>query len=1585
MVTQKNLLKAQLQLGAGQPLPFTRVESKGHAIEVRITSEDPYDNFKPSTGRILHYKEPTPPKTGRKRLRVDSGVEAGREISQYYDSMIAKLIVWGETRGDAVEALQQALSEFEILGVKTNIPFLKALVATPEFREQRWGDTKFITDVFLKSPAGQPNYKDYQEALVTAAIQTYLGRKESLITSQAFTRGDVLDPNVELEFEGTKYETTVYERAPGQFLVRLGDSSVEVGVSRKDYVYTLDLDGVKRRSLIRAETGSREVLLDNVAYEIKVIGEGELGPGYILPPMPGKVIKLYVKPGDQVGAGQPVVRVEAMKMENDILSPVSGTVKEVFVQENANVEFREKLVFIETAEEVGEGSAAVETEAEPPTFNLSPTLYSRISDGSKPNYDSRRALMADTSALFEGYDAPTDMMASLLPRIKPSGVAESRAAEKGMRRLSRAVGFPSARAHFHADLESWIEGLVDRFVTVETVFLPVHRGKLVQYLQSGEIPEGSYGETLQKALNFHEGVSPDQAFFLLNKSHERRAEKAKLLSIILPWIPELKMAGLGNSLDQLRGLYVSGVPRSFQTQVAESRRLLQQGLAGERNGNNLEDALEPLFKRRGQRREEGYAEFLRKPGVELHFLLDQARHGKNITRRHVASNLIQRYLYGRRYRATYSKNVRPGYRTDMEPLPGMTGEPIHLFTGRIEKVGNPNLVIHKIEQGLAVLPSSKDSSAGTRVVELIFQHTPSAEDLSQLEGALAERFQGADLSRVTLILPKSDGIGFHTYAPEEPGGPFREQTLLRNIHPVAARDLQLERWTENFQVERRDMGLYDHVHAYQAVERNPANKRLVDRRHFVIGEHRGALSYERFDGERVRNRLIGDFRALRKNPNYRLDEDSQIAWSWLPHALQETGVLGAGFDPFSIGVLRASPREMIDRFELTEDKLTQVAEFYDDKVKIVPEAEKTAYDTALVMLKLQETVKRPLPANVDLFIHEPVEMTDAEIKLLAFRLTPGFMGQSIEKTTVHFCRREDGRVRHYIAEIKIPGQTRFEVTFKPSLVTPPPHRPRSEIEHRRIGQQSKGKLYVYDRVNLFHDVVKDFYPKGNVPPEAVRVQELILNEAGELVPTDRPPGQNDMTKVAFLVNFKMPQDIEAQNTIERQFIVIADDYALRDENYNSMAGSQGRREGQLYRAVSDYAVEHGIPKLYLAESSGARIGFADEVKPFVHLDQSDKSIYVLPADLDTIVGKTKQPLRDLIRVGNVQELIVDETGSRVSVADVLKGLGEPYANFLENLEAERERVANFEKFLDKVEQGEAELELIPETQRSELEGIQKVLTAMDRGDALTAANELGGSWGSLNDITLALGDSYEMQYRHPISAIIGEGEINTESLNASGMAGGSESRTRSRHGAHLPTATITFGTTIGIATYLARLSEFVIMVKNSFLGLTGFRAINDVLGTKYTDQLEVAGPDIMRENGVAYKVVENERDALRAYMQWLSYQPIRQGEAPPHLEFNDPVDRDISEEVNALIQGAGQSYSTQALDGLIYDRGSVWYVQDDGHYGRYANTGFATLGGTPVGIISMEMSPKLRDGEKAVFPPPGGPTPPIRLHSIFGM
>src|SRR5262249_31174333 len=154
---------------------------------------------------------------------------------------------------------------------------------------------------------------------------------------------------------------------------------------------------------------------------------------------------------------------------------------------------------------------------------------------------------------------------------------------------------------------------------------------------------------------------------------------------------------------------------------------------------------------------------------------------------------------------------------------------------------------------------------------------------------------------------------------------------------------------------------------------------------------------------------------------------------------------------------------------------------------------------------------------------------------------------------------------------------------------------------------------------------------------------------------------------------------------------------------------------------------------------------------------------------------------------------------------------------------------------------------------------------------------------------------------------------------ASGKTGESESRARSV----VPTFTIGTGTVIGIGTYDTKLSERVIMIADSFLGLTGRKAVNQTFGTNFKDELEVAGPEIMRENGVAYKIVPGERDAIRAFLQWLSYLPLKAGQSAPHFESKDPVERDITPGLlvgdNPVIKGKGQPYDTRKFDAALFD------------------------------------------------------------------
>ncbi len=156
-VTGIDIVRTQIRIAAGEPLDITQadVHFQGHAIECRINAEDPDNNFMPSPGQITFLHEPSGP-----RVRFDSGVTAGLSIEPYYDSMIAKLIVHGRTRGDAIKIMQRALKEFRIDGVKTTISLHQKILSDSYFRTGNI-DTQFIKKRIATYEAQKENGKNY--------------------------------------------------------------------------------------------------------------------------------------------------------------------------------------------------------------------------------------------------------------------------------------------------------------------------------------------------------------------------------------------------------------------------------------------------------------------------------------------------------------------------------------------------------------------------------------------------------------------------------------------------------------------------------------------------------------------------------------------------------------------------------------------------------------------------------------------------------------------------------------------------------------------------------------------------------------------------------------------------------------------------------------------------------------------------------------------------------------------------------------------------------------------------------------------------------------------------------------------------------------------------------------------------------------------------------------------------------------------------------------------------------------------------------------------------------------------------------
>ncbi len=173
MVTGLDLVKAQIGIAAGGPLPLSQeeVRLRGHALECRIYAEDPFRNFIPSPGRIVTFRRP-----GGPGVRDDTGVYEGYEVPVHYDPLIAKLITWGESRGEAIQRMRRALQEYIIIGIQTTIPFHRRVMEDPTFLAGEV-DTTYVDAMLAALPP--PPGRNRRAAIIAAALHAYLQDQEA--------------------------------------------------------------------------------------------------------------------------------------------------------------------------------------------------------------------------------------------------------------------------------------------------------------------------------------------------------------------------------------------------------------------------------------------------------------------------------------------------------------------------------------------------------------------------------------------------------------------------------------------------------------------------------------------------------------------------------------------------------------------------------------------------------------------------------------------------------------------------------------------------------------------------------------------------------------------------------------------------------------------------------------------------------------------------------------------------------------------------------------------------------------------------------------------------------------------------------------------------------------------------------------------------------------------------------------------------------------------------------------------------------------------------------------------------------------
>jgi 3-methylcrotonyl-CoA carboxylase alpha subunit len=337
MITGLDLIELQLRVASGEKLPLKQEEvpCSGSAIEARLYAEDPERGFLPQTGRLDAFKVPTNPK----RVRVDTGVEPGDVITVNYDPMIAKVIAWGETRELAAAELAEALAKTELSGVSTNIDFLTKTISHPAFRKADL-DTHFIDrhePDLIGSSGSTPT--DVLGAALALILEEQQEKARAFAAPGPWVENDGFRMNQDLEelFQFRNGEdvlnVTIAWRQAGQALI------TDKGEVPFSYMKPKDSQGAwfvscgerSFQAYVSRAGNTIVVGLDGQRWRVEPVTFGttnniDAGAGSLSAPMPGKIVRVHVTAGTKVRKGDPLVALEAMKMEHVITAPSVGIV-----------------------------------------------------------------------------------------------------------------------------------------------------------------------------------------------------------------------------------------------------------------------------------------------------------------------------------------------------------------------------------------------------------------------------------------------------------------------------------------------------------------------------------------------------------------------------------------------------------------------------------------------------------------------------------------------------------------------------------------------------------------------------------------------------------------------------------------------------------------------------------------------------------------------------------------------------------------------------------------------------------------------------------------------------------------------------------------------------------------------------------------------------------------------------------------------------------------------------------------------------------------------------------------------------------
>uniref|UniRef100_A0AAY4EC52 acetyl-CoA carboxylase n=1 Tax=Denticeps clupeoides TaxID=299321 RepID=A0AAY4EC52_9TELE len=1542
MVADVNLPAAQLQIAMGIPLHrikdirvmygvqpwgdspidfeglFTAPCPRGHVIAARITSENPDEGFKPSSGTVqeLNFRS-------NKNVWGYFSVAAAGGLHEFADSQFGHCFSWGENREEAISNMVVALKELSIRGdFRTTVEYLIKLLETESFQNNSI-DTGWLDR--LISEKMQAERPDTMLGIVSGALHVADVSLRNSVSNflHSLERGQVLPANtlmntvdVELIYEGTKYVLKVTRQSPNSYVVIMNSSSAEVDVHRlSDGGLLLSYDGNSYTTYMKEEIDRYRITIGNKTC----VFEKENDPSLLRSPSAGKLIQYTVEDGGHVFAGQCYAEIEVMKMVMTLTAAESGCIHYVkragAVLEPGCVIAKLQLddpSRIQQAE-LFTGSlptvqaVALRGEKLHRVFHNTLDHLLHIMSGyclPEPFFSSK--LKEWVERLMKTLRDPSlpllelqDIMTSVSGRIPP---AVEKAIKKEMAQYASNITsvlcqFPSQqianildshaatlnrkseREVFFMNTQSIVQ-LVQKYRSgIRGHMKAVVMDLLRQYLKvEVQFQHGHYDKCVFKLREENKGDMASVLNYIF--SHAQVTKKNSLVTMLID-----QLCGRDPTLtDELMAILTELTQLSKTTNAKVALRARQVLIAShlpsyELRHNQVESIFLSAIDMYGhQFCIENLQKLILSETSIFDVLPNFFYHSNQVVRMAALEVYVRRAYIAYELNSVQHRQLKdntcivefqfmlPTSHPNRYPQ-CLAVPPAHPpFVGNIPTLNRMSFSSNLNHYGMVHVASVSD-------VLLDTSFTPPCQRM----GAMVSFRSFQEFTRYRVRVPSTSSTWplKPTVTSTMTAWPPCSETSSSRRSESGPAHYQLRLFLKSKITSRLSQWALTHRTADPPQPTPPmlrpccvhfiSQKSLlfehgIRRLTFLVAQ-KVSLTLASFEEDRIYRHLepaLAFQLELNRMRNFALTAipcANHKMHLYLGAARVEVGTEVTDYRFFVRAIIRHS--DLVTKeasFEYLHNEAERLLLEAMDELEVAFNNTTVRTDCNHIFLNFVPTVIMD-PSKIEESVRSMVmrygsrlwklRVLQAELKI-NIRLTP--TGKQIPIRL--FLTNESG----YYLDISLykevtdsrTGQIMFQAYGDKQgplhgMLINTPYVTKDLLQSKRFQAQSLGTTYVYDFPEMFRQV-RNLTKEHSLRHNLLNFTELVLDPQGQLVQMNRLPGGNEIGMVAWRMTLRTPE-----YPAGREIIAISNDITHK-------IGSFGPQEDVLFQQASEMARQSGIPRIYIAANSGARIGLAEEIRHMFHVAWQDP--------------------------------------------------GDPYKGF---------------KYLYLTPQDYKKVSALNSVHCEHVE---------DEGES-----------------------------RYKITDIIGKEEgLGVENLRGSGMIAGESSLAYEE----IITMNLVTCRAIGIGAYLVRLGQRTIQVENSHIILTGAGALNKVLGREvYTSNNQLGGVQIMHNNGVTHSTVCDDFEGVFTLLQWLSYMPKCTASPAPILKSKDPVDRAVEfvptkapYDPRWMLAGRPSPSSKGAWLSGFFDHGSFLEIMQP--WAQSVVVGRARLGGIPTGVVAVE-------------------------------